>query len=48
MRKRFNRVKTCDPKFYGRGVVDTGNKIAGLDKLLKKLEKEEKKDEGKS
>ena len=34
--------KSCDPKYYGRGVKNCGNNIKGLDKLLEKLEKEEK------
>ena len=34
--------KSCDPKYYDRGLHTCGNSIKGLDKLLEKLEKEEK------
>ena len=42
MRKPRNRVKTCDPKYYGKKVVDTENNIRGFDKLLEKIDKEKK------
>lgn len=34
--------KSCDPKYYGRGLHTCGNSIKGIDKLLEKLKKGEK------
>lgn len=40
-----NKKNTCDPKYYGNGVNNCGNGIRGFDKILKKLNKEEIKED---
>ena len=39
---KYNRVKTCDKKFYGKGVTDCGNTIKGLDLILAKIKEGDK------